>query len=104
MQPSSSLAFVVFIKSLLSWVVGSWGVVLSIVVLGGEVVVDGEADLRIVLSVNFVGLVGVHVVLEVLEHVHVLLNEIVLSDSWELECSILKLPSVDLWHTSADLL
>ena len=39
--------------------------------------------------------VGVKVVLEVLKHIHVLLNELVSANSWERESLVHQLPSVN---------
>jgi len=51
-----------------------------------------------VLEVNGVRAVEVNVILEVLEHVHVIVDDSVSSDSWEGESFVVKFPSVD-FHT-----
>ena len=82
---------------IISWVEKSWVFELSVVVLG----VDGELgvfsnDDEVVDGLS-VGDVLVEVVLEVLKHVHVLLDEIVSSDLLEWESVVIKLPGVNLW-------
>ena len=70
-----------FIWVLIRWVIEStiWSVFLI------EVITHGLGYSYEVSEVLRVIDVGVQVVLEVLEHVHVLLNEIVSADSWESE-------------------
>ena len=48
-----------------------------------------------VIEVNGVGAVEVNVVLEMLEHVHVIVGESVSSNSWEGESFVVKFPGVD---------
>jgi len=88
------------------WVVATGVIEFSIVVLLIEVSSNGLGDSKEVLEEDIVADVGVEVVLEVLEHVHVLLNESVSSDSWERERFIEKLPGVHLesWGSSLLLL
>jgi len=66
------------------------------VVLGVEVGSDGVGDSNEVVEEDAVAEVGVKVILEMLEHVHVLLNESVSSNSWEGERTVIKLPGMDL--------
>ena len=75
---SSSYSFVFF-----SWVDGGWVDEFTISVLVGQVGNDGLSNLDEVGDVDGVGDVGVEVILEVLEHIHVLLDELISSDSWE---------------------
>ena len=60
-----------------------------------------------VFLINSVRNVSVKVILEMLEHVHVVNYGIVSSNSWERESSVVELPSVNLWnflsHLSSDL-
>lgn len=81
------------------WIESSWVRELTVVVLlvQGVLSVLGNADE--VIDVKLVGEVLVEVVLEVLEQVHVLLDEVVSSDSWEGEGGIVEFPGVDgnLW-------
>ena len=51
-----------------------------------------------------VGDVSVEVVLEVLEHVHVLLNELVSSNSWEREGLVIEFPGVHVHLSGKSLL
>jgi len=81
---------------LLSWVVGTGIVEFTIVILLVEVSSDGVSDSKEVLHVNSVTDVGVNVVLEVLEHVHVLVDEVISSYSWEGEGGVIKLPGVEI--------
>jgi len=67
------------------WVVASWVIEFSIVILGAEVRSNGISDSEEVGHVDGVADVGVKVVLEVLKHVHVFLDELISSDSWERE-------------------
>lgn len=75
--------------------VGEGGVnELAIMVLLEETGVDGVGNSEEVLEEEVVGVVHVEVVLEVLEHVHVLLDELVASDSGEGERLVVELPGV----------
>ena len=87
-------SFVLFL-----WVEASWIRELTIVVLGVEGILSVFADLDEVGDELSVGEVLVKVVLKVLDQIHVLLNEVVSSNSWESEGGIIKLPGVDgkLW-------
>ena len=76
--------------------VGVGGVVeLTVVVLGVEVSFHGVGDSEEVGHGSLVGDVRVQVVLEVLEHVHVLVDDVVSSDSWEREGTVVEFPGVD---------
>ena len=68
----------------------------SIMVLGSEVISDSSGDSEEVFHVDGVGDVGVEVVLEMFEHVHVLVDEVISSDSWEGEGLVEELISVNL--------
>ena len=81
---------------------GGWVSELTIVILGVQVSLGSLANSDEVLNSELVGEVLVEVVLEVLDEVHVLLDESVSSDSWEGESGVIELPGVDvdLWvHT-----
>jgi hypothetical protein len=67
---------------------------LAIVVLRVEAGADGVGNSEEVLQEKRVRVVHVEVVLEVLEHVHVLLDELVASDSGEGESLVVELPGV----------
>jgi len=69
---------------------------LTVVVLGSEVISGGFGDSKEVLHVDIVGNVGVEVVLEVLEHVHVFVHEVVSADSGEGEGLVHQFPGVHL--------
>jgi len=87
----------------LSWVEGTWISILTLVVLGVEVGNNGLSDSDKVINVLQVGEVLVEVILEVLEHVHVGLDNVVSSHSWEGEGGIVELPGVDLWWGRSEL-
>lgn len=78
-----------------SWIEIGWVRELTIMVLLLELGNDGLANSDEVLHVLLVGNVGVEVVLEMLNHVHVLLDLVESSDSWEGEGLIEELPSVN---------
>ena len=80
---------------LLLWVVVGWIGELTIVILSVEGGLGILADLDEVADKLTVGHVLVKVVLEVLDKIHVLLNEVVSSNSWEREGGIVKFPGVD---------
>jgi hypothetical protein len=67
------------------------------VVLSVESSNNGSSLQDEVVNVNLVGVIGVHVVLEVLNHVHAGLDALVSSNSWERERFVEELPGVDLW-------
>jgi hypothetical protein len=67
---------------------------LTIVVLLVETALDVLGDTEEVLEEEGVGVVHVEVVLEVLEHVHVFLDELVASNSGEGESLVIELPGV----------
>jgi len=73
------------------------------VVLGVEVLLDSVSNSEEVGHVDSVRDVSVEVILEVLEHVHVVLNESVSSHSWEGEGGIVEFPGVDLWWGRSEL-
>ena len=81
------------------WVVGGWVRELTIVVLVVEGALGSLGDSDEVIKVESVGEVLVEVVLEVLNEVHMLLDEVVSSHSWEGEGGVIELPGVDghLW-------
>ena len=80
----------------------SWIIEFTIMILSIEILSDGVSDSDEVGHVLRVADISVKVVLEVLEHVHVLLDELVSSDSWEGEGFVEKFPGVDscLLYTS----
>ena len=75
-------------------------------VFGEEVGVHGVGNSEEVLHMDGVADVSVKVVLEVLEHVHVLADEVISSDSWEGESLVIKTPGVNLefWEVLGCLL
>jgi len=85
---------------LLLWVEESWIGEFTVVEFLEEVGVNLLGGSEEVLEVNFVGAVEVNVVLEVLEHVHVIVGEAVSSDSWEGEGGVIEFPSVDFESSS----
>jgi hypothetical protein len=80
---------------LLLWVESSWIAELTIVVLSVEGGLSILADLDEVGDELSIGHVLVKVVLEMLNEVHVLLNKVVSSNSWEGESGVIELPGVD---------
>ena len=81
----------------ISWVEEGWIFELTIVVFGvesGSSVIGNNNEVVDSLSV---GDVLVEVILEVLKHVHVLLDEVISSDLLEWESVVIKFPGVDLW-------
>jgi hypothetical protein len=93
---SSQLRPGLLFKGLLLWVVLAGIVKFTVVVFVSKVLSDGVGDSQEVLHVNRVGDVGVPVVLEVLKHVHVLVDEVISSHSWEGEGPVVELPCVNL--------
>jgi len=81
--------------SWISWVVACWVRELTIVVFGVKFTNDGLADSDEIVNELHVGDVSVEVVLEVLNHVHVLLDLIESSNSWEGERFVKELPGVN---------
>jgi len=67
------------------------------VVLLVQVGYDGLSDSDEVVNIDEVGDVGVKVILEMLEHSHVILDILVSSDSWEGEGFVEKLVRVNWW-------
>ena len=75
-------------------------------IFGGEVGSNGVGNSEEVLHVDFVADVGVKVILEVLEHVHVFHDEVISSESWEGEGLIIEFPGLNLklWDILGSLL
>lgn len=72
-------------------------------VLSVEVSSDGVCDSKEVGHVDGVRDVGVEVILEVLKHVHVFVDETISSHSWEGESVVIELPGVNVsknWSVS----
>ena len=74
------------------WVVESWVREFTVVILFVKSLLGGLSYLDEVGQVLAVHEVLVQVVFEVLEEVHMLLNEIVSSNSWEGESFVIELP------------
>ena len=66
-----------------SWIEGGWVSEFSVVVFVVECFLSSLGDLNEVLISLLVGEVLVQVVLHMLDEVHMVLNEVVSSDSWE---------------------
>ena len=88
------------------WVEESWINEFTVVVLGEEVGSHSVGDSEEVLHMDGVADVGVKVILEVLEHVHVFADEVISSDSWEGEGLVIEVPSLnlELWDLLGSLL
>jgi len=80
----------------------SWVIPFSIVIFLTEVSNDSLGGSDEIILINSVRNVGVKVILEVLEHIHVINYGVVSSNSWERECVVVHFPSVDLWYLSSD--
>ena len=83
--------------SWVSWVISCWISELTIVVLGVQLTDRGLTNSDEVVNIFQVRNVGVEVILEMLKHVHVLLNISISSHSWEGESLVNELPGVDSW-------
>jgi len=88
----------------ISWVTVSWISELTIMILLVEVTSHSVCNSEEVFHEIVVADVSVEVILEVLEHVHVLLDESVLSNSWEREGTVIELPGVNLERWGLSLL
>jgi len=88
-----------------SWVEFGWICELIVVIFHVQSSLGGLTNLDELINVLLVGEVLVKVILEVLDHIHVLLDEIISSDLLEWESVIIKLPSFDgdLWVFSFSL-
>ena len=84
---------------LLLWVVLGWITEFTIVIFSVEGGLSILEDLEVVGDELTIGEVLVEIILEVLDQIHVLLNKVVSSNSWEGESIVIKLPGVDgeLW-------
>ena len=80
-----------------SWVEFGWICELIVVIFHVQSSLGGLTNLDELINVLLVGEVLVKVILEVLDHVHVLLDEIISSDLLEWESVIVELPGLDLW-------
>ena len=78
------------------WIEQGWVTEFTIVVLGVNFLFGRLAHLDKVIDMLLVCEVFIQVVLKVLDHVHLLLHEIVSSDSVPFEGLIVELPSVSL--------
>jgi len=65
------------------WIEGGWVGEFTVVVLGVQCILSGLGNLDEVGNVLSVGEVLVEVVLEVLDEIHVVLDEVISSHSWE---------------------
>ena len=88
----------------MSWVVVPWTVEFTVVVFGVEVGSNSGADSGEVVNVLEVGSVLVEVILEMLNHVHLVGDEVVVSNSLERERFIEELKGGDLWDSSINFL
>jgi len=80
--------------------VGELSIVVLVVEGGDGLLTHGDE----VVNENLVGNIGVKVILEVLNLIHLGLDALVSSDSWERERSIEELPRVDLWWLHTELI
>mgnify|MGYP000200115302 CR=1 FL=1 len=78
-----------------NWVEFLWILEFSVVIFLVHGLLSGLGNLDEVGDVLSVGEVGVKVILEMLNKVHVFLDEIVSSNSWESEGTIIKFPGVN---------
>ena len=86
-----------------NWVEFLWILEFTVVVFLVQSCLGGLGNLDEVGNVFGVGEVGVKVILEMLNKVHVFLDEIVSSNSWESEGTIIKFPGVNgnSWFASS---
>ena len=78
-----------------NWVELLWILEFSIVIFLIHCLLGGLGNLDEVGDILSVGEVGVKVILEMLNEIHVFLDEIVSSNSWESEGTIIKFPGVN---------
>ena len=78
-----------------SWIEVSWVIEFSVVIFGIQLSLSGLSNLNEVSNVLLVGEVGVKVIFHMLDEVHVVLDEIVSSDSVEREGMIVELPGMN---------
>ena len=77
------------------WVESSWVLEFSVVVLGVQSSLSIFSNSDEVFNVLLVSEVGVQVIFEMLNKIHMLLDKVVSSNSWEGESTIIKFPGVD---------
>jgi len=82
-----------------SWIESGWVREFSVVVLGVKSRLSSKSNNDELINVLLVGEVLVKVILEMLDGIHMLLDEVVSSDLLEWESVVIKLPGVDgdLW-------
>ena len=81
---------------LVFWITEGWIVEFTIVVFGVEVLLNLFGSSKEVFHISIVGYVEVEVILEVFKHVHVVVDEVVSSNSWERESLVIKIPGMNL--------
>ena len=79
-----------------SWIKVGWVSKFSVVIFGVQGSLSCFSDLNKVLVCLLVGEILVQVVLKMLNKIHMVLDEVVSSDSWEGECIIVQLPGVNI--------
>ena len=79
------------------WIEVGWVSKFTVVVLGVKGGLGSLSDDNELSNILLVGEVLVKVIFEMLEGIHMLLDEVVSSDLLEWEGSVIKLPSVNLW-------
>jgi len=81
------------------WVEVGWIIEFTVVVLLVKGILSGLGNSHEVIKSELVGEVFIKVVLEVLNQVHMFLDEVISSNSWERESLVIELPGVDgnLW-------
>ncbi len=84
------------------WIVSGWVRELSVVVFFAQLLLSRLSDDDKLICVLLVCEIFIEIILEMLNHVHVLLHEIVSSDSIKRECLIIKIVCVNskLWVES----
>ena len=82
-----------------SWIEEGWVCEFSVVVLSVQSSFSGFTNLDELINALLIGEVLVKVILEVLDHIHMLLDEVISSYLLEWESVIIKLPGFDrdLW-------
>ena len=78
-----------------SWIESGWVREFSVVVLGVKSRLGSKSNNDELINVLLVGEVLVKVILEMLDGIHMLLDEVISSDLLEWESFVIKLPGVD---------
>ena len=78
-----------------SWIEVGWVHEFTVVISGVQISLSGFTNLNEVFNSLSVGEVLVQIVLKMLDEIHMVLDEVISSHSWECEGVIIELPSVN---------